>query len=1014
VRGPKYNNFIAALLGGAGKSFVPSLPIINEQFTTGTYFPGPITSDLVDVRSTTKTVTNASGALSSVAINTLPISNAGMLVEPAATNGFLQSQTFLTSWTTGGVTAGSATTAPDGTTTAQLVSQTAATGLAYAEQIGRENGTAYTLSVYFKYSGSNFALAVGDGVASGAGVVFNAATASVVGNASAGSGISVVASGVLGPYADGFYRAYAAFSKPSTASSQGAVWLQNGTGTAWFPSFTGNPSNGVYLWGMQSEVDGGSHLPSSYIPTTTTAIARAADSITIQETGITTLYVTFDNGSQQTITGINPATQYVIPTSLNRPLITQIAGYAVALPTQNLMRAITINAAQVSTANKTNFPVLVQGTYSYLANVANGGSVNSLSGYDIVFYADTARRTKLNFEIDSYNPVTGAISAWVMIPTVSHTVNTTFYMYYGDATITTDQSNKTGVWDANYQAVYHVQPSNQFTRNPTNPVMNYNQAAWNASQLEEPIVFTNPTDSTHLQMVFGGMAAPVNTGVIQVGGATATAADPTTWVFDTGNPELSVGAGGSWDSNYIRPGSVLNNGDGTESLYYTGNNGTIDQIGLATRTIGTTAWTKYAGNPILTPTGQGFNDGDHVSQPAAFDWTDGKRYMYYAWRNGSTVLAGYKIASSTDKVTFAKGGDGAAAGAVVIPLGVSGSYDDTLMEDHSVNIAGGVIYVTYESEGDGGRYWTINMASATSPGGPFTKSPNNPIFWGSGWLTNNSPTWDGAAVATPRWFTSAAGRLLLYYVAGQSQNPYSNAQYAIGIADFGNGTTLANVFNASLPVASDSTSNANTATINTGGSAAGLIGQAATMNGQGCNIATPLNNLSYSAGTIEWLQNPTQGDGDGAVHGWWGQGKTSGTFLDAQKFSDGTFYVGWHNTAGADDRVVISAANVVSNNYYPVGQFSHYAYTWGGGVGTLFMNGVAIGTHAVSAVYNIGSPLLFGEQNGPSASSTNFFGEMDEIRVSNVARSADWLLTQWNNFNSPSSFYGVSLPYIRS
>ena len=45
--------------------------------------------------------------------------------------------------------------------------------------------------------------------------------------------------------------------------------------------------------------------------------------------------------------------------------------------------------------------------------------------------------------------------AWVKVPTVSHTANTTIYLCYDNTSITTDQSNKTGVWDSNYKVVNH-------------------------------------------------------------------------------------------------------------------------------------------------------------------------------------------------------------------------------------------------------------------------------------------------------------------------------------------------------------------------------------------------------------------------------------------------------------------------------------------------------------------------------------------------------------------------------
>jgi hypothetical protein len=66
------------------------------------------------------------------------------------------------------------------------------------------------------------------------------------------------------------------------------------------------------------------------------------------------------------------------------------------------------------------------------------------------FSSDSAGLTPLSWEIDSYNATTGAVAFWVKIPTVSHTTDTVFYIWYGDATISTLQSTASGVWDSNY------------------------------------------------------------------------------------------------------------------------------------------------------------------------------------------------------------------------------------------------------------------------------------------------------------------------------------------------------------------------------------------------------------------------------------------------------------------------------------------------------------------------------------------------------------------------------------
>jgi len=119
-------------------------------------------------------------------------------------------------------------------------------------------------------------------------------------------------------------------------------------------------------------------------------------------------------------------------------------------------RTITIDHTKVANSDQTNFPVLVSGTYTDMATVANGGSLTNSNGYDVVFTADAAGTTPLPFEREFYNPSSGAFTYWVKIPTLSYTTDTTVYLFYGNSSITSDQANKTAVWDANYVGVWHL------------------------------------------------------------------------------------------------------------------------------------------------------------------------------------------------------------------------------------------------------------------------------------------------------------------------------------------------------------------------------------------------------------------------------------------------------------------------------------------------------------------------------------------------------------------------------
>ena len=60
------------------------------------------------------------------------------------------------------------------------------------------------------------------------------------------------------------------------------------------------------------------------------------------------------------------------------------ANHAGAQTTYIYRRAITIDHRKVANTDQSSFPVLVTGTYSYLATVANGGKVQNTSGYDVI------------------------------------------------------------------------------------------------------------------------------------------------------------------------------------------------------------------------------------------------------------------------------------------------------------------------------------------------------------------------------------------------------------------------------------------------------------------------------------------------------------------------------------------------------------------------------------------------------------------------------------------------------
>src|SRR5215472_17178142 len=137
-------------------------------------------------------------------------------------------------------------------------------------------------------------------------------------------------------------------------------------------------------------------------------------------------------------------------------LTPQVSGQSVPPTSFSFAREFLIDHRQVASSDQTDFPVLLSGVFPYLANVANGGTVQNTNGYDIVFTSDAAGQNQVDHEIDSYNPATGAAGFWVRIPILSHTTDTAIYMWYGNSNVTTSQESKSGVWRNGYAAVYHL------------------------------------------------------------------------------------------------------------------------------------------------------------------------------------------------------------------------------------------------------------------------------------------------------------------------------------------------------------------------------------------------------------------------------------------------------------------------------------------------------------------------------------------------------------------------------
>ena len=234
------------------------------------------------------------------------------------------------------------TTAPDGASTANRYLETADTSL-HGQQSSPAvfvTSTVYTYSVYVKSINSrNFEI--------GFPPIFTDRFAKF--NLSTGAVHSVDGAMTAGiqALANGWFRCW----KTSTCVSGAGARVTNFVNDGLFSrNYAGNTSNGIFIWGAQLE-EGSS--PTSYIPTTDTAVTRAADIATITSglntSRVRTLYAEFASPASgaRGIVSLNDNSannRFGLSTSGTDPLAVAVTGGV----SQASIDAGTVTADQIS------------------------------------------------------------------------------------------------------------------------------------------------------------------------------------------------------------------------------------------------------------------------------------------------------------------------------------------------------------------------------------------------------------------------------------------------------------------------------------------------------------------------------------------------------------------------------------------------------------------------------------------------------------------------------------------
>jgi len=260
--------------------------------------PGRLHPAVSFARASTATYMGPAGTLLTAAANAPRYeydglgSYLGLLIEEARTNISLRSAEIdNVAWNKSSVTVSANTaTAPDGTTSMDLVvpSATAANHNVLQSVSKAASSITYTCSVYAKASSVNFlGFRLDSGSINGVYAVFDllnglVATAPTV----SGSGFTVGTASITA-VGGGIYRCVCSYTTDTLTITRAVFVAQNANGNPFTFSYTGNGTDGIYLWGAQFETGA---FATSYIPTTSAAVTRSADVATITSANFFNIY----------------------------------------------------------------------------------------------------------------------------------------------------------------------------------------------------------------------------------------------------------------------------------------------------------------------------------------------------------------------------------------------------------------------------------------------------------------------------------------------------------------------------------------------------------------------------------------------------------------------------------------------------------------------------------------------------------------------------------------------------
>jgi hypothetical protein len=662
-------------------------------------------------------------------------------------------------------------------------------------------------------------------------------------------------------------------------------------------------------------------------------------------------------------------------------------------------------------STQTNFPFLLcfngactaSTTLADLKTVANGGQIQNTAANsksvtgpaDLVICDAASAGNPLKYETASYTASTGASEIYVLIASLSSSADTVIYLFYGNSGVSTTQQDLSLWSDAGYTGVYHLA----------------NGSSLNLSNSAAATTATNHSATATTGQIDGGMAV--------------AASGPQ--YFDTGTTYSQSGSF-SLEAWVNKPAcstqfqAIMSNNSGSAGVHFYMCNGFGDRLTLETpageiqtsTTVPFNTWTLVSASynttgsvPKLWINGTdvtGSNGGGgHTAVTATNMWIG----------NWPVGIGGSAFDGKIDEVRIASSARSAdwfqisytnqsspSTTYVLSASSCSGySYSQTLTIDHTkvaANLSNfPALYAT-----------TANYLKSTGSGGSVQNASGYDVCFaqnsdGSSPLFFQIDQWNGTTGAGYYWvsipsLSSTVDTVLYQFVGNSGITTDPSSTWVWSLANY---QAVFHLGSGSVLSGADSTRNAN-ALVALGSPTAGtgkISGDVVT--GTSNSLSNPSTSVRLPTGTSArtvsaWFNLST---GGGQVVGYGdGAQSTFGIWADG---SNTVYGVGVDNSHGR-----------MSKTWTPDSGVWHYLVGTLNGSGSaasnmaLYFDGAAITpTTTTGTVGNSQSNLSIG--NLPFSAGFYFGGGIDEARISSDAKSASWITTEFNNQNSPGTFF---------